>query len=76
MMVQTTGCQIRNELLHKILTSVIADSLHSVCMSPTDESWNMNIFSTLSSVSFSFKEISMEVAIKAFAITPPEDDGG
>jgi hypothetical protein len=75
MALQTTGRHIPNELLHKILTRVIADSVHSVCISYIEESWNMDVFFTLSSVCFSFKEISTEVALKAFAITPPDERG-
>jgi hypothetical protein len=73
MVLQTTGVHIPNELLHKILTLVIADCVHSVCISPADEPWDMNVISTLSSVCFSFKEIATEVAIKAFAVTPSDD---
>lgn len=67
--------QIPNELVHKILTGVLAESVHSICLSPGKAPWEMNVAVTISSVSFTFNQIMKEVAAKAFAIVHPKHGG-
>ncbi|KAF9476625.1 hypothetical protein BDN70DRAFT_838990 [Pholiota conissans] len=65
-----------NELLHKILLTVIADSVHSICVSQGDTTWERSMMDTLYHVSPVFKAISTELVIKAFDIskTARKDD--
>lgn len=58
-----------NELLHKIILWVLCDSIHSICTSTQDTTWDRNIMETLHEVSPSFKAISSEIAVKAFDIS-------
>jgi hypothetical protein len=67
--------RIPSELVHKILTGVLAESVHSICLSPGKAPWEMNVAVTISSVSFTFNQIMKEVAAKAFAIVQPERGG-
>jgi hypothetical protein len=62
--------QIPNELLHKILIGVLADSVHTICMSGHESvlNWHYNVLSTLCSVCFSFQEIARDIAVKVFGI--------
>jgi hypothetical protein len=62
------------ELVCKILTLVIADSVHTVCCSDVYPPWEMNVASVLSSVSFAFQEIVKELVIKAFEIPQLTED--
>ena len=64
--------QVPNELIHKILIAILAECVHSVCMSPDVAFWEVNVTATISSVSFAFNEIMKEVSTKAFAISPRE----
>ncbi|KIM42003.1 hypothetical protein M413DRAFT_445197 [Hebeloma cylindrosporum] len=65
-----------NELLHKILLLVITESVHTICLSTEDTSWEKNIMDTLYQVSPSFRAISSELAAKVFDIPKSirEDD--
>ncbi|KAJ7619688.1 hypothetical protein FB45DRAFT_931418 [Roridomyces roridus] len=59
------------ELVFKILTHVLAHSVHKVVMSPDpDIDWFLNVHHTLSSVCFSFREIMRGISTKAFQYTP------
>jgi len=58
-----------NELLHKIILWVLRDSIHSICTSTQDTTWDRNVMETLQEVSPSFKAISSEIAVKAFDIS-------
>jgi hypothetical protein len=57
-----------NELLHKIMLLVITDSVHSICLSTGDTTWEKSIMDTFYQVSPAFKAISSELAAKAFDI--------
>jgi hypothetical protein len=57
-----------NELLHKIMLLVITDSVHSICLSSGDSTWEKNIMDTFYQVSPAFKAITGELAAKAFDI--------
>lgn len=61
------------ELVHKILTTVIVDCIHLLALSPEEHSWELNVFRTLSSVSYTFNQLAMRIAIKAFAIDDSSD---
>ncbi|KAF8955794.1 hypothetical protein BDZ97DRAFT_1855307 [Flammula alnicola] len=58
-----------NELLHKILLLVLSDSVHSICVSPGDTTWEKNVMDTFHQVSPAFRAISSELAAKAFDIS-------
>lgn len=57
-----------SELLHKILTDVLAESIHVICMSPdlTVTSWDMDIIWILAGTCFMWKEIVRGILIAAF----------
>lgn len=57
-----------NELLYKVILLVLSESVHSICVSPEDTTWEKTLMETLSHVSLSFKAISSEIACKAFEI--------
>ena len=59
------------ELIRKILTMLMADSIQTICCSESLPAWEINVALTLSSVSFAFREIVLEVTIKAFEIPQP-----
>jgi len=67
--------QIPNELIHKILRGVLADSVHTICMSSKDKAlnWHYNVVSTLCAVCFSFQEIGRDIAMRVFAIKGEKD---
>ncbi|KIJ92536.1 hypothetical protein K443DRAFT_685198, partial [Laccaria amethystina LaAM-08-1] len=58
--------RLPNELFDRIITFVIADSVHSICVSPGDTTWDMDVLPTLHKVSPLFRAISTEVVRKAF----------
>lgn len=62
------------ELLHKILTHVVGNSIHAICIFPGDVNWELRIFETLCGVSSSFKAITTELFIKGFKIPPDESE--
>ncbi|KAJ7729396.1 hypothetical protein DFH07DRAFT_850264 [Mycena maculata] len=55
-----------NELLFKILTHVLAYSVHTVVISSADVAWYLRAHHTLSSVSFVFRELMTGISSKAF----------
>lgn len=57
-----------NELLHKIIPWVLCDSVHSICVSTEDTTWEKNVMVILHEVSPTFRAISSEIAVKAFDI--------
>ena len=63
------GLALPNELLHKIILSVLCDGVHSICTSTADTTWEKNMMSVLHQVSPAFKAISSEIAAKAFDIS-------
>lgn len=58
-----------NELLHKVILWVLCDSVHSMCTSTGDTTWEKNTMSVLHQVSPAFKAISSELAGKAFDLS-------
>ena len=67
-------CEFPPELLHMVLTRVIADCVHTVCFFPGNSEWEMNVFATLSSVSSAFRAIATELAIRTFQVQPSDGD--
>ncbi|KDR78174.1 hypothetical protein GALMADRAFT_1304697 [Galerina marginata CBS 339.88] len=57
-----------NELLYKVILLVISESVHSICVSTEDTTWERGVMDTLHQVSGGFKAISSEIAVKAFDI--------
>lgn len=66
-----------NELLHKIILQLLCDSVHTLCVSPLDTTWEKNIMETLRQVSPEFKDIASEIAAKTFDLSKivRQDDG-
>jgi len=70
----TTGTlQLPPELLHKVITWVLAQSVHSICVSSDEVGWELKLMETLCLVSSAFRDIALEVACKAFGIRREED---
>ena len=70
--------RLPNELFDRIITFVIADSVHSICVSPGDTTWDMDVLPTLHQVSPLFRAISTEVVRKALdmpRVKQPVDPG-
>ena len=65
--------QLPPELLHKVITWVIAQSVHSICVLSNDVEWDLKLMETLCLVSSGFRDITLEVACKAFAIEREEN---
>ena len=65
--------QLPPELLHKVITWVIAQSVHSICVLSDDVEWELRLMETLCLVSSEFRYIAIEVACKAFGIERREN---
>jgi len=63
--------QLPSELLHRIITSVIVQSVHSICVLSDDVEWELKLMETLCLVSSAFRDIALEVACKALSAIPP-----
>ena len=61
------------ELLQKVITWVIAQSVHSICILSDDVEWELESMETLCLVSSGFREIALKVACKAFGIQHKEN---
>lgn len=72
----TNDLALPNELLHKILLAVICDSVHTICISPGDTTWEKGMVETLHQVSPTFEAIATELVAKAFDLpkTTRSDD--
>ena len=72
----TRTLQVPPELLYKVTTWVLAQSVHSICVLADDEvEWELKLVETLCLVSSAFREITIEVACKAFRIQREESNG-
>ena len=70
----TRTLQLPPEVLHKIITWVIAQSVHSIFVSRfNDAEWELRLMETLCLVSSAFRDITLEVACKAFGIQREEN---
>lgn len=63
-----------NELLYNIISWVLVNSVHSICVSTGDVSWEKNVMNILCDVSPAFRAIAMEVVGKAFKISRETDE--
>jgi hypothetical protein len=59
-------------LVRWILAVVLADSVHTISISDADVSWETDALSTLSTVSFVFREIVLDIATQAFNVPDGE----
>ncbi|KAG6901460.1 hypothetical protein C0995_011616 [Termitomyces sp. Mi166 len=62
------------ELLHRIIVQVIADSVHTICVSPENVDWEMNVFPTFCKVSYNFRALTLEIMKQAFRSQPTSED--
>ncbi|KAK7443489.1 hypothetical protein VKT23_015662 [Stygiomarasmius scandens] len=58
--------QLPYELQYSILTSVIADTVHSICTSEDDQDWELDVLQTLSVVNKSFRTICISLCTRCF----------
>ncbi|KAJ7605213.1 hypothetical protein FB45DRAFT_1069524 [Roridomyces roridus] len=73
-MSMTSESNLPAKVVFKILTHVLAYSVHQVVMSPDpDIDWFLNVHHTLSSVCVSFREIMHQISTEAFQYTPSTD---
>jgi hypothetical protein len=63
-----TRAPLPSELLHKIITSVLADSIHAISVCPEVTQWDMGVAWTLAGTCFMWKEIVKGILTMAFAI--------
>lgn len=63
-----------NELLHNIILSVLVNSVHSICVSTGDVSWEKDVMNILCHVSPAFRAIAIEIVAKAFEISKETDE--
>lgn len=63
-----------NELLYNIILRVLVNSVHSICVSTGDVSWEKDVMNILCDVSPAFRAIAIEVVVKAFGISMATDD--
>ena len=69
----TRTLQLPPELLYKIITWVIAQSVHSICVSSDNVEWKLKLMETLCLVSSTFRDIALEVACKAIGLEGEEN---
>jgi len=62
------------ELIHNIVSWVLVDSIHSICVSTGDVSWEKDVMNILCDVSPSFRAIAREIVAKAFGISRETDE--
>jgi hypothetical protein len=62
------------ELIHNIISWVLVDSIHSVCVSTGDVNWEKDVMNILCEVSPSFRAIAIEIVAKAFGISRETDE--
>ena len=57
------------ELIFNIISWVLVNSIHSICVSTGDVNWEKDVMNILCDVSPSFRAIAIEIAAKAFEIS-------
>ena len=62
------------ELIYNIISWVLVDSIHSVCVSTGDVDWEKDVMNILCEVSPSFRAIAIEIVAKAFGIARETDE--
>lgn len=65
--------EVPNELIYNILIHVFADSVHSIC-TDSDVSWQLDFMATLCTTSYRFNAIAMDIATKAFGVSPEDEE--
>lgn len=68
------GPALPTELIYNIVLWVLVNSIHSICMSAGDVSWENDVMNVLCDVSSSFREIAIEILTKAFGISRGSDE--
>ena len=69
------GFALPTELLHNIISWVLVNSIHSICVSTEgDVIWEKNVMNYLCDVSPSFRAIAIEIVAKAFEISRGTDE--
>lgn len=63
-----------NELLYNIILRVLVNSVHAICVSTGDVSWEKDVMNILCDISPAFRAIAIEVVAKAFGISVATDD--
>ena len=67
------GFTLPAELIHNIISWVLVNSIHSICVSTEDVKWEKDIMNILCNVSPSFRAIAIEIVAKAFEISRGTD---
>ena len=62
------------ELIYNVVSWVLINSIHSVCVSTGDINWDKDVMNILCDVSPSFRAIAIEIAAKAFDISRGPDE--
>ena len=62
------GQTFPTELIYGIISWVLSNSIHSICLSKGDVNWEMDVMNILCNVSPSFKGIAIEIVVQAFEI--------
>lgn len=66
--------KLPTELIHNIVSWVLVDSVHSICVSTGDVNWEKDVINILCDVSPSFRAIAREIVAKAFEISRETDE--
>lgn len=68
------GFTLPAELIHNIISWVLVNSIHSICVSTEDVNWEKDVMNILCDVSPSFRAIAIEIVAKAFEISRGTDE--
>ena len=68
------GLALPTELIYNIITWVLVNSIHSICVSTGDVNWEKDVMNILCEVSPSFRAIAIEIVSKAFDIPGGTDE--
>ena len=68
------GLVLPTELIYNIISWVLVNSIHSICVSTGDVNWERDVMNILCDVSPSFGAIAIEIVVKAFEISRGTDD--
>jgi len=69
------GFPLPTELIHNIISWVLVNSIHSICVSTEGVNWEKDVMNILCDVSPSFRAIAIEIVAKAFEISRGTDEG-
>ena len=68
------GFALPTELIHNIISWVLVNSIHSICVSTENVNWEKDVMNILCYVSPSFRAIAIEIVAKAFEISRGTDE--